>query len=280
MLSVLRRVFVCGLQEEQALHQTRDGAACSAVDRWSSRRLWSAGTLVEVSKNGSFLPITGVWNSCDCTTHTILHCIHSISFFLLSTLFIYFHTQHHNTISIQNQQNTTKQQTYTPYSKSPNKKEREREINKQTNKQKNNNKSFLYIITYIRGKTLPSINRRRLGSINSRCCTFTSRYLQEAMDPICFSTHVWRKPVLYYCFLYCFSKKPRHPSKKLYDQRLNKTWINQLIILQCNSVRCLPLLIVNCAGSCFVSSIWQPVWVTSLRRYILHLWSARLHCVF
>ncbi len=39
-------------------------------------------------------------------------------------------------------------------------------------------------------KTLPSINGRRPGPTDSRRCTFTHHYLQEAMDPICFSTRV------------------------------------------------------------------------------------------
>ncbi len=122
----------------------------------------------------------------------------------LSTFIYLSHTTQHNTISIQNQQNTTKQQTDTPYSKSPIKREREREKKKQKQ-----NKSFLYIITY-REKTLPSINSRRLGPINSRCCTFTSHYLQEAMDPICFSTHVRCKPVLYYCLLRSCKTSKQH----------------------------------------------------------------------
>ncbi len=72
-------------------------------------------------------------------------------FFLSSTFFFFFHTQHHNTTSIQN---TTKQQTHTPYSKSPIKRERrERE-----RKKKKKHKSFLYIIMYVKEKTLPSIN--------------------------------------------------------------------------------------------------------------------------
>ncbi len=53
----------------------------------------------------------------------------------------------------------------------------------------------------IHQKTLPSINGRRPGPTNSRRCTFTRHYLQEATDPICFSTHVWCKPVLDYCLL-------------------------------------------------------------------------------
>ncbi len=62
-------------------------------------------------------------------------------------------------------------------------------------------KSLLYIITYIKQKTLPSINGRRPGPTDSHRCTFTSHYLQEATDPICFSKHVWCKPVLDYCLL-------------------------------------------------------------------------------
>ncbi len=62
-------------------------------------------------------------------------------------------------------------------------------------------KSLLYIITYIKQKTLPSVNGRGPGPTDLRRCTFTSHYLQEATDPICFSTHVWCKPVLDYCLL-------------------------------------------------------------------------------
>ncbi len=51
-------------------------------------------------------------------------------------------------------------------------------------------KSLLYTITYIQQKTLPSINGRRPGPTDSRRCTFTRHYLQEATDPICFSTRV------------------------------------------------------------------------------------------
>ncbi len=40
-------------------------------------------------------------------------------------------------------------------------------------------KSLLYTITYIKEKTLPSINGRRPGPTNSRRCTFTRHYLQE-----------------------------------------------------------------------------------------------------
>ncbi len=42
---------------------------------------------------------------------------------------------------------------------------------------KTQNKSLLYTITYIKKKTLPSINGRRLGPTDSRRCTFTWHYL-------------------------------------------------------------------------------------------------------
>ncbi len=41
-------------------------------------------------------------------------------------------------------------------------------------------------------------------------CTFTSHYLQEATDPICFSTHVRCKPVLYYCLLRSCKTSKQH----------------------------------------------------------------------
>ncbi len=47
-------------------------------------------------------------------------------------------------------------------------------------------KSLFHTITYIKQKTLPSINDRRPGPTDSRRCTFTCHYLQEATDPICF----------------------------------------------------------------------------------------------
>ncbi len=71
-------------------------------------------------------------------------------------------------------------------------------------------KSLLYIITYIKQKTLPSVNGRRHSPTNSRRCTFTSHYLQEATDPICFSTHVWCKPVLDYCLLRSCKTSKQH----------------------------------------------------------------------
>ncbi len=71
-------------------------------------------------------------------------------------------------------------------------------------------KSLLYTITYIQQKTLPSINGQRPGPTDSRSCTFTRHYLQEATDPVCFSTHVWCKPVLYYCRLRSCKTSKQH----------------------------------------------------------------------
>ncbi len=45
-------------------------------------------------------------------------------------------------------------------------------------------KSLLYTITYVQQKTLPSINGRRPGPTNSRRCTFTWHYLQEATEKL------------------------------------------------------------------------------------------------
>ncbi len=51
------------------------------------------------------------------------------------------------------------------------------------------------------------------------------------------------------------NKKSWHPSKKLYDQRNIKTWINHFINLLCMVCR-LPL---SKAFVCCMSSIWQPM---------------------
>ncbi len=110
--------------------------------------------------------------------YSILRSVHrpfqSISFFFVINIFFSHITQH----SIQN---ITKQNNkhILNISKSSQKGGREgRTIKTQ--------KSLLYIITYIKQKTLPSINGRRLGPTDSRRCTFTCHYLQEATDPICF----------------------------------------------------------------------------------------------
>ncbi len=123
--------------------------------------------------------------------------------FVINNFFFFSHTtSQHNIHSKQTKHNKTTD-VYSLFQKSNQKGEREGD--KEKTKQKKN-KSFLYIITYIREKTLPSINSRRLGPINLHCCTFTSHYLQEGMDPIYFSTHMWRKPVL--CIVFFAAVKP------------------------------------------------------------------------
>ncbi len=122
--------------------------------------------------------------------------------FLLSTIFFFFFFSHITQHSIQN---ITKQNNrhILNISRSNQKGGREgRTIKTQ--------KSLLYTITYIQQKTLPSINGRRPGPNDSRRCTFTRHYLQEATDPICFSTPVWCKPVLDYCLLRSCKTSKQH----------------------------------------------------------------------
>ncbi len=83
-------------------------------------------------------------------------------------------------------------------------------------------KSLLYTIAYIKQKTLPSVNGRRPGPTDSRRCTFTRHYLQEATDPICFSTHVWCKPVLDYCLFRSCKTSKQH---SLLHWANTETWI-------------------------------------------------------
>ncbi len=53
-------------------------------------------------------------------------------------------------------------------------------------------------VSFPRGTRVTYVTRDVIiaGPTDSRRCTFTRHYLQEATDPICFSTHVWCKPVL------------------------------------------------------------------------------------
>ncbi len=69
-------------------------------------------------------------------------------------------------------------------------------------------KSLLYTITYIKKNTAKH-QWSRPGPPDSRRCTFTRHYLQEATDPIC-STHVWCKPVLDYCLLHSCKTSKQH----------------------------------------------------------------------
>ncbi len=117
----------------------------------------------------------------------------------LSTIFFFFsHTTQHSI------QNTTKQtQTYTQHFKIQSKgRERGKDIRTQK-------VTPLYNHVYP-PKNTASINGRRPGPTDSRRCTFTRHYLQEATDPICFSTHVWCKPVLYYCLLHSCKTSKQH----------------------------------------------------------------------
>ncbi len=141
-----------------------------------------------------------------------------------STFFFFFHITQHSI------QNITKQNNrhILNISKSSQKGGREgRTIKTQ--------KLLLYIITYIKQKTLPSINGRRPGPTDSRRCTFTWHYLQEAMDPICFSTHVWCKPVLDYCHLRsCKTSKQHSLLHWTYTEtriiiKKTQTWVNRPI---------------------------------------------------
>ncbi len=123
-------------------------------------------------------------------------------FFLLSTVFFFFFFSH---ITQHNIQNIAKQNNrhILNISRSNQKGGREGRTTK-------TQKWLPYTITYIHQKTLPSINGRGPGPTNSRRCTFTWHYLQEATDPICFSTHVWCKPVLDYCLLRSCKTSKQH----------------------------------------------------------------------
>ncbi len=124
-----------------------------------------------------------------------------VFFFLLSTIFylLFSHITQHSI------QNITKQNNRHIFNISRSNQKGGRE-GRTTRTQK----SLLYTITYIQQKTLPSINGRRPGPTDSCRCTFTRHYLQEATDPICFSTHVWCKPVLYYCLLRSCKTSKQH----------------------------------------------------------------------
>ncbi len=79
---------------------------------------------------------------------------------------------------------------------------------------------------YVKEKTLRSINSRRLGPINSYCCTFTRHYLQEATDPLCFPhmcgvnqfciivLFAAAKPANNILFCIKLTKRPESPSRR------------------------------------------------------------------
>ncbi len=130
------------------------------------------------------------------------NCCFNYLFFCYQHYF-FFHTQHHNITSTQNKQNNRHILNILKVQS----KGRERGREKVTTKH------ILPLYNHVckkkKKKTLPSINNERLGPIDSCRCTFTSHHLQEAMDPICLSTHVRHVPVLYHCPL-----RSRKPSKQ------------------------------------------------------------------
>ncbi len=168
----------------------------------------------------------------ECAQRTHQVCISLITlitlilFFVINNFlfFIFSHTTQHNI------QNTTKQNNrhILNISRSNQKGGREGRTTR-------TQKSLLHTITYIKQKTLPSINGRRPGPTDSRRCTFTWHYLQEATDPICFSTHVWCKPVLDYCLLRsCKTSKQHSLLHWTYTEtriiiKKTQTWVNRPI---------------------------------------------------
>ncbi len=71
------------------------------------------------------------------------------------------------------------------------------------------------------------------------------------------------------------SKSLRHLSKKLYDQRNIKMWINQLINLQCKA-RCLPLPFVLMTVECLQTGnpCEHRVWWGGVGETIFWIWTA------
>ncbi len=124
----------------------------------------------------------------------IYFCYQHFFFFFFST----HNTTHHP------KYNKTKQQTHTQHLKDQSK---GRERGKDN---KNRKVTPLYnhvyptknIVRHQWSKAWP----HRLAPLHIH----TSHYLQEATDPICFSTHVWCKPVLYYCLLCSCKTSKQH----------------------------------------------------------------------
>ncbi len=136
--------------------------------------------------------------SCEVETCVCKKQIHYF-IFLVINIFYFFHTyttQHPK-------YNKTKQQTHTQRLKVQSK-------GRERGKDNKNTKVTPLYNQVCPTKTLPSINGRRTGPTDSRHCTFTRHYLQEATDPICFSTHVWCKPVIYYCLLRSCKTSKQH----------------------------------------------------------------------
>ncbi len=130
-------------------------------------------------------------------------------------------------------------------------------------------KSLLHTITYIHQKTLPSINGRRPGPTNSRCCTFTSHYLQEATDPICFSTHVWCKPVMDYTILFFMGVWKEHTLYILYTVVLCYIHSAQYanVLNACLRFRTNLLLTAYCTAytSAEIFCIFNPGWCENVQ---------------
>ncbi len=140
--------------------------------------------------------------------------------------------------------------------------------------------SLLYTITYIHQKTLPSINGRGPGPTNSRRCTFTRHYLQEATDPICFSTHVWCKPVLDYCLLRSCKTSKQHsllhwiqrPESSLRRHKLGLT--DQSIRSNDDKTR------FTCVHRLMTTGHSQNICRKVPDDVVLHIWQVKFDCSF
>ncbi len=159
---------------------------------------------------------------CLCITSSRLVYHWYIPIFHAYTFFCY----QHFLFFIHNIQNITKQQTHTQYLKVQSK-GRERGKDK-----KNTKVTPLYKRISERKHSQASI-----GPIDSCFCTFISHYLQQAMDPICFPTHVRCKPILYYCLLRSCKTTKQHSllhwtcTETRIIIKKTQTWVNKPINL-------------------------------------------------
>ncbi len=109
-----------------------------------------------------------------------------MNFFVINNFFFFFsHTTQHNI------QKTTKQNNRHILNIS-----RSNQKGGGEGRTTRTQKLLLYIITYIQQKNTAKHQMVEGLAPPTRRCTFTWDNLQEAADPISFSTHVWCKPVL------------------------------------------------------------------------------------
>ncbi len=190
------------------------------------------------------------------------------TYFLLSTIFLFFFHKQHNIISKIKQNKTA--DTYST-SQGSIKREGERE-GQQEHKSHSSKQSRIFSKKHCQASMVEGLAPPTRAVVHSHVDN-----LQEATDPICLSTHVWCKPVLNYCLLHSCKTSKQHsllqrPESSLRRHKLGLT--DQSILSNDDKTR------FTCVHRLMTTGHSQNICRKVPDDVVLHIWQFKFDCSF